>query len=516
MVKRGSGRGAALVVALAAIFGLVGCGGGGGGGNPPPNPGNRPPVFTNAGPVNFAENATGTVFTATATDPDNNPLTFSLSGGADRGAFQITSAGALSFASPPDFENPTDANGDNAYQVQIQVSDGTTSATLDLVVNVTNAGPDGFRVRRVATGFNQPVFLTFADADQSGRLFVVERAGRIRTLNPTTGAISPTVFLDVTSQTTTDGERGLLGFAPSPDFITTGIFYIYLTNLAGDIEVRRYRTLGNNPNQPADPSSADVILTIPHPTFSNHNGGWIGFRSGNLYIATGDGGGAGDPSNNAQNLNSLLGKMLRIDPLLDSFPTDPFRDYTIPPANPFASSGGRPEIWAYGLRNPFRASFDTATGNLWIGDVGQGAIEEVDLMRPTDGGANFGWRIFEGTQVFFGPAIQGTTPPVAEYGHGTGPRQGNSITGGYVYRGPVEALQGQYFFADFISRNIWSFPVARASIGATLASSEFTLRTAGFAPDQGTINSIVSFGVDQQGNLYIVDLDGEIFRVEAS
>ena len=506
---------AALAASLLIAIGLGGCGGGGGGTTPPPNPpGNRPPAFTNAGPVNFAENATGTVFTATATDPDNNPLTFSLSGGADQGRFRITAAGVLTFAEPPDFENPADANADNAYQVQIQVSDGSTSAVLDLVVNVTNAGPDGFRVRRVATGLAQPLYVT-AVPDGSGRVFVVERAGRIRILDPVTGAIAATPFLDIVGQTTTDSERGLLGFAVAPDFATTGTFYVYLTNLAGDSELRRYRTLPGNRDR-ADPTTGDVILAFDQP-FANHNGGWLDFGpDGFLYLASGDGGSSGDPQNNAQNPNTLLGKMLRIDPSSDAFPTDAFRDYAIPPGNPFAAAGGRPEIWALGLRNPFRASFDPATGNLWIGDVGQGAIEEVDLMRPTDGGANFGWRIFEGTQIFAGPSLPGLTPPVAEYGHGSGPRQGNSITGGYVYRGPVEALRGQYIFGDFITGNLWSFPLSRISLGATLASSEFTLRNASFAPTQGTIDNIASFGVDQQGNLYIVDFDGEIFRIEAT
>ena len=514
MARRRSVSEIAMAAALAATIGLSGCGGGGGGGNPPPPnpPGNRPPTFTNAGPVNFAENATGTVFTATATDPDNDPLTFSLSGGVDQPRFRITAAGVLTFAEPPDFENPTDSNGDNAYLVQIQVSDGSTSAVLDLVVNVTNEGPDGFRVRRVATGLNQPLFVAPVP-DGSGRVFVVERAGRIRILDPVAGTIAATPFLDIVGETTTDSERGLLGFATAPDFATSGTFYIYLTNLAGDSELRRYRTFAADRNR-ADPATGDVILAFDQP-FANHNGGWIGFGpDGFLYIASGDGGSSGDPQNNAQNLSNLLGKMLRIDPSSDAFRADTFRDYAIPAGNPISPANGRPEIWAYGLRNPYRASFDTITGNLWIGDVGQGAIEEVDLMRPTDGGANFGWRIFEGTQLFSGPTVPGLTPPVAEYAHGSGPRQGNSITGGYVYRGPVEALQGQYIFGDFITGNLWSFQIARASIGASLASSEFTLRNAGFAPNQGTIGNIASFGVDQRGNLYIVDFDGEIFRIE--
>ena len=476
-------------------------------------PGNRAPAFTSAATANAPENAGGTIYTATASDPDGNPLSFSLSGGADRGAFSITGGGALSFVQPPDFEVPTDADQNNVYLVQLSVSDGTTSAVLDLAVTVTNVGPDAFRVVRVGTGFAQPLYLA-AVPDGSGRVFVVEQLGRIRILTPSTGAIAAAPFLDLGGQLATDGERGLLGFAPAPDFAASGTFYVYLTAPGGQIQVRRYRTLAGNPNQ-ADPASGDTILAIDHP-LSNHNGGWLDFGAdGLLYAAVGDGGGGGDPDNNAQNTGVLLGKMLRIDPRSDAFPADPLRDYAIPVGNPFAAgAGGRPEIWAYGLRNPFRNSFDPLTQNLWIGDVGQGAREEVDLMRPTDGGANFGWRILEGTAPFNGAVIPGLVPPVAEYLHGNGSREGRSVTGGYVYRGPVEGLRGQYFFGDFVTGNLWSIPVARATVGSTIPSSQFILRRADFTPDQGTIGNIASFGVDQAGNLYIVDFDGEIFRID--
>jgi len=495
----------------AAVLALSGCGGGG----PPapsPPPSNSAPTFTSAGTTSVPENSSGTFYTATASDSDGGALAFSLSGGADQARFRITPGGALSFEAPPDFENPADADRNNAYLVQIAVSDGMTSSVLNLTVTVTNSGADAFRVRRVGTGFNQPLFVAPVP-DGSGRVFVVERAGRIRILNPTSGAIAATPFLDIVGQTTTEGERGLLGFAPAPDFATNGIFYISMTNLAGDSEVRRYRTLAGNRDR-ADVTSGDVILTFDQP-FSNHNGGWIGFGPDRfLYVASGDGGGSGDPGNNAQDTGNLLGKILRIDVSRDGFGGDPLRDYAVPADNPFAGGGGRPEIWAYGLRNPFRASFDPATGLLWIGDVGQSAVEEIDLMRPEDGGVNFGWRVVEGTQPFTGPAQSEFTPPVAEYGHGSGPRQGNSVTGGQVYRGPVEALQGHYVFGDFVTGNLWSIPVSRVSLGSTLGSDQFTLRQADFAPAQGTIDNIAAFGVDEAGNLYIVDLDGEIFRIE--
>lgn len=494
---------------------LSSCGGGGGSSMTSPGPtANRAPAITSPGAATINENSAGPIYTATATDPDGNAVTWSLSGGADRAAFAITPAGALSFVTPPDFEAPVDADGNNVYQVQLAASDGTTSTVLDLAITVANVGPDAFHVTRVGAGFASPLYLT-AVPDGSGRVFVVERAGRIRILTPATGAVAATPFLDVTAQTTTDGERGLLGFAPAPDFAASGTFYVYMTNTAGQIEIRRYRTLAGNRDR-ADPASAHAILTIDHPTNSNHYGGWLAFGpDGLLYLGTGDGGSAGDPPNNAQNTNALLGKILRIDPRGDAFPADPARDYAIPPGNPFAAAGGRPEIWAYGLRNPFRDNFDATTGNLWIGDVGQDAREEIDLMRPADGGANFGWRIMEGTAVYNGPAIPGLTPPVAEYLHGSGPRQGNTVTGGLVYRGPIESLNNHYLFADFIDGNIWSIPVAQVSPGTTLASDRFVLRRAAFAPNAGAIDNPVCFGLDQAGNVYIVDFDGDIFRIDA-
>ncbi len=494
---------------------LAACGGGGGGGAPPPPPppqANRPPAFTSAAAVGLPENSAGTIYQAVAADPDNDALTFSLAGGADQDDFRITAAGALSFAAPPDFEAASDADSNNIYLVRIGVSDGQTSAVLDLIVTVTNAGPDAFRVTRVGTGFSEPLFLAPVP-DGSGRVYVVQRGGRIRILDPGTGTVAATPFLDVAGQIATDGERGLLGLATAPDFAASGAFYVFLVNTGGDIEIRRYRTLAGN-RDVADPATGDAIIVIPHPTFNNHNGGWLAFGpDAMLYATVGDGGGGGDPANNAQNTNVLLGKMLRIDPSADAFPTDPARDYSIPPGNPFAGGGGRPEIWAYGLRNAFRASFDPATANLWIGDVGQNSREEIDLIRPGDGGANFGWRVMEGTMPFNGTPLPAMVAPVAEYLRGGGARQGNSVTGGHVYRGPVESLRGHYVFGDFVNGNLWSFPIALASLGSTLGSDRFILRRADFTPNAGAINNISSFGVDLAGNLYIVDFDGEIFRL---
>ena len=503
----------AVIVLMAVV--LAACGGGGGGGDNtqiPAAAGGHPAGLPSAPSATVPEGTIGVFYTATAIDPDGRPVSFTLSGGADMARFIITSAGALQFLSPPDFEAPADANADNVYLVSITASDGTQTATLPLSVTVTDVTGAALRVRRVVAGMDFPIFLAPVP-DSTGRVFVVERAGRIRILSPGNGAIATTPLLDITGQVSTDGERGLLGFATAPDFATSGRFYVYLTALDGTIELRRYQTLANNRDQ-ADPASGDAILRIAHPR-SNHNGGWIGFGpDGMLYVAVGDGGGSGDPDDNGQNRATLLGKILRIDPASDGFPGDPDRDYAIPAGNPF-SAPNAPEVWAYGLRNPFRNSFDALTGNLYIGDVGQGAVEEIDLMRPGDAGANFGWPIMEGTQPFRGPAnTPGLTPPIAEYSHGTGPREGSSVTGGVVYRGPLESLRGEYLFADFVQPNLWSIQTGVILQGTTIPSSRFQLRNADFAPTAGTIDNVVAFGTDVSSNVYIVDFDGEIFVIE--
>lgn len=497
---------AALALALAAC-GDGGSNGGGGGGN-------SPPAFTSPATATIAENSAGTVLTASASDPDGNALTFSIAGGADAAQLQISPAGALSFRAPPDFEAPADANRDNVYEVTLAVSDGRTSTTQAVRITVTDAAGGSFAVRRVGTGFAAPVFLT-AMPDGSGRVLVVERAGRIRVLDPATGAIAATPFLDIVGQVSTDGERGLLAVALAPDYMTSGRAYVFLTALDGRIEIRRYSSSAATRGQ-LDGGSGDLLLAIAHPR-STHNGGWLGFGAdGLLYIATGDGGGANDPDFNGQNRATLLGKILRIDLARDDFPSDPARDYAIPATNPFAAGGGAGEVWLYGLRNPFRNSFDRATGELWIGDVGQGAIEEIDRVQITQGGLNLGWPLYEGSRPLLGAGPAGLTMPVAEYAHGAGPLQGNSVTGGFVYRGPVEQLQGQYIFADFASDNIWSVPIASLPAGTTASSSSFTNRNAAFTPNAGSLSSIVSFGEDETGNLFMVSIGGAVFMIQPS
>ena len=378
---------------------------GGGGGTPTPTPGNQPPHFTSASAASVVENGLE-AYQAAATDPDGNALTYSITGGADSSRFTITAAGLLRFVSAPDYEAPADTGQDNGYEVQLSVSDGMASATLPVTITVTNSR-EGIRVLRVGTGFNQPLYVAPIPGDT--KVFVVEKGGNVLTLDPATGAKA--AFLTV-SNISTNSERGLLSVAAAPDYQTTGFVYAYVTNPAGDIEIRRYRRANNG----ATLLDA-TIITIPHPTNSNHNGGWLGFGpDGDLYFATGDGGGGGDVPNNAQNTNVLLGKLLRIalNPPGGSAPY-----YTIPADNPFANgTGGAREIFAYGFRNPFRASFSGS--NLITGDVGQDAWEEIDLVRPQDKGGNYGWHFREGAHPYTGTAPAGLIDPVLEYGHGTG------------------------------------------------------------------------------------------------
>ena len=325
--------------------------------------------------------------------------------------------------------------------------------------------------------------------------------GTIKILDLATGAIS--VFLDISDQVSTVGEGGLLGLAFDPNYAENGYFYVDLTNTSGDTEVRRYQVSAGDPNI-ADPSSMTPIISVDQPDGrTNHKAGWIGFGpDGNLYIALGDGGGGGDPDGNAQNGATLLGKMLRLDVHADDFPTDPARNYAVPADNPFVGTAGvLPEIWALGLRNPFRNSFDRATGQLYIADVGQGEFEEIDLGQP---GANYGWDVFEGPAPFEpGPLGPGTlTDPIHSYDHSVG----SAVIGGYVYRGPDAALQGKYFFADEVTGKVFTLEQQ----GTTWVATD---QTAEIAPDFGAIGNPTSFAEDAQGNLYIIDFDGEVFRL---
>jgi len=351
---------------------------------------------------------------------------------------------------------------------------------------------------RIIDGLSSPVAIAHA-GDDSGRLFIVEQNGRVRISYA--GVLLDTAFLDITDRVLFQGERGLLGLAFPPGFAWKNYFYVYYTSFSGDNVLARYSVTVDNPDV-ADVASESILLTFPHQTFSNHNGGQLAFSpvDGYLYIGLGDGGGAGDPFGNGQNTGSLLGKLLRIDVESGATP------YAIPPDNPFVfDPQSRPEIWAYGLRNPWRFSFDRVTGELYIGDVGQNSYEEVDYQPTSPGGENFGWNVMEGTHCYpvddGNCSTDGLNFPVIEYDH----TQGDcAIVGGYVYRGAqYPSLQGAYVYGDYCSGRIWGlrWDAAVGWYSTLLLRAAFQIST---------------FGEDQDGNLYVSAYNtGEVYLVTA-
>jgi glucose/arabinose dehydrogenase len=381
-----------------------------------------------------------------------------------------------------------------------------------------NLGSGDITLTRVTpVTLERPVFATSAPGDPN-KLYVIEQhTGQIEIVNTVNGAVAAEPFLDLPAgDISTGNEQGLLGFAFDPDYATNRKFYVYLTNADGDVEVRSYLRSATDATK-ADPGSGNVILTIDKDNGEgNHNGGWMGFGpDGYLYISVGDEGGAGDASNNAQNKDVLWGKMLRIDINGDDFPGNPNRDYAIPDDNPFVGVAGLDEIWAYGLRNPWRSSFDKLTGDLYIGDVGQGEREEINFEKAGGaGGVNYGWKVKEG-RIVFDDSVPGNPPansplltdPVVNYAHdpATG---GFSVTGGYVYRGTEGGMKGRYLYADFVTDKLWSFKIVGGkAVDVTNHTEQVLLK------DGATLQDIASFAEDGNGNLYIVGLNGVISKL---
>jgi len=344
----------------------------------------------------------------------------------------------------------------------------------------------------VATGLQRPVAVRVA-GDGGGRLFIVEQPGRVRIVDG--GGLRPAPFLDIRDRVRDSAnEQGLLGLAFHPDYAHNGRFFVNYTDLAGDTVVAEYARSDGDPDR-SDPSSEAIIMSIQQP-FSNHNGGDIAFGPDTyLWIATGDGGSGGDPHGNGQNLQTLLGKLLRVD-------VDNGSTYTIPPDNPFTDDPeARDEIWALGLRNPWRFSFDRETGDLYIGDVGQSSLEEINFESRLDpGGRNYGWNTMEGSSCYQSStcSTDGLTLPVAEYSHASG----CSVTGGYVYRGSrFPDLDGLYLYGDFCSGTLWA--LAPAGTGGW---------TVAVVAETGA--GIASFGEDEDGELYLTDLgSGTVFMI---
>ena len=332
----------------------------------------------------------------------------------------------------------------------------------------------------VTSGLTAPVFLTQPLDD--GRIFVVEQPGRIRLIKD--GVLQTTPFLDITSRVLYGGERGLLSVAFHPQYATNHFFYVYFTTQTnGDIRIERF-TATANPDV-ADPATTKLILTTAHSAQANHNGGLLSFGpDGMLYAGLGDGGGGGDPFGNGQNFNALLGSLLRLD-------VDHGDPYLIPPDNPFVGQPNRRgEIWAKGLRNPWRYAFDQPSGNLYIADVGQNAHEEVDVVAASAKGVNYGWNTMEGASCYNAATCNqtGLQLPVIDYGH-NGPC---SITGGYVYRGTaIDGLQGHYLYSDYCAAFLKSF---RFENGAAVDQKDWGI----------TSSSVTSFGRDFAGELYLI------------
>ncbi len=362
----------------------------------------------------------------------------------------------------------------------------------------------GIGVELVAKGFERPVWAGQPQGTD-GKLWVMEQAGRVWIVDEKTGEREAEPFLDIRSDVSRKGnEEGLLGLAFAPDFATSGRYYVNFTDKEKQTRIVRF-TSEDRKTTAAD--SGEVLMAYPSE-YENHNGGWLDFGpDGMLYIGNGDGGSGNDPKNRAQAMDSLLGKILRID-------VSSKTGYKTPPDNPFVEDkDAKPEIWITGVRNPWRCSFDRKTGDFWIGDVGQNHWEEIDFLPKGKGsGANLGWRLREGeietpAKKVGGPAPRGAIDPVYVYKHGMGEKEGLSVTGGYVYRGPIKELQGRYVFADYQNPRIWSFELKGGK------ASGFKDHTKDLQPEGGRINLISSFAEDTDGGLFIVDHSGPIYRI---
>lgn len=485
-----------LLPVLASLAILSACDGDGGSTptpTPSPSPVNTAPAFTSAATVNVPEGQTAPFYNAVAVDPQGTTVSYAISGGADSARFSIDSAsGAISFRAAPDFETPADADGNNVYVVQLSASDGAlASATFVLSVTVTDDRGGAVRARLVGSGFIDARQIN-AVPDSSGRLFVVERGGLVRILNPASGAIAATPFLDVSASLTSATDRGLQGLALAPDFATSGTFYIAFFNSANAVEVRRYRTLAGNRDQ-ADPATSDTIMLLPHPADA-YPGTWIGFdKDGMLFVA--------NPLFGGQPLD---GKMLRINPAGDAFPGDPDRDYTIPADNP-EPAGTTPEAWVHNIWNVRGASVDPLTNTLWIADQ-TGRAPTYYRVAPGDKGKTAEPGSFCQVTDAMMPQPAGTIRWRRDYTLCASPLGAVGSTGGHVYRGPVEALQGTYF---------WGYRFGAVGIGTYNLAAQDTLpfpAGSSFANLGGEV--INAWGEDQSRRLYVINGAGQVFVLE--
>lgn len=468
-------------VAISALV-LAGCGGEDAGGPPAAN---QPPAFTSPTTASLSENATGPFYTAVATDPEGTSLTYTIAGGPDAAAFKL-SGDQLSFVTSPNYDLPIDADGNNIYSVALQVSDGNSVATLNLNVSVTNS-KEGVSVRRIAAGFVDPIAISAIPGDN--RILIAERGGNIYYFDPATGAKS--LFYGFT--VSKEGDRGLRGLAVSPNYVSDGRFFVLTTNNSGVVYIQPCRRRGTF----FDPTCFEdgAVAFAAHDRADGY-GTFMGYApDGKLYVVTADAGGSKDPDGSSQNDASILGKLLRVD--------------NIPDPYAFASPiFYKATTLAKGFHNPRGGGF--YNGMLLVGDRGDAAKDEINSVSLNAGG-NYGWPLKEGTTPISSSNTSGLSDPAIEYNKFSG----GGVVGGYVYRGAVPSLRGQYVFADQ-SGAIFSTPITKITPGKTLSGAEIERRTADFAPDVGLLRNPVAIGEDNIGDMYIVTADGEVYKITSS
>ena len=477
----------AIAAPILILGALSACGGGSGGSNAPPEPiGNQPPVFSSAATATIVENSTAPAYQAVASDPNSDPLTYSIAGGADGARFTISATGQLSFVTPPNYDLPTDADGNNIYQVQIAASDGKASTALALSVTVTNS-KEGVAVHRVAAGFTNPVAMSPVSATA---MLVAEKGGAIYLLNLETGTKSLLIQIDNV------GAVGVTAMAAAPTFAANGTFFVMYTTQYGYLVINRFL---RNPAGPTVPDNNGPLLGISAPQYSG--GGWLGYdSSGILLAATGDAGGTTDSTGSAQDTTSRLGKLLRLAPN-----PDPYAGAT---AVFFLVS-----TIAKGFHQPNGGS---QFGNsILLADHGQDVAEEIDLVTPGTSVTNFGWPFKEGTRTLGNATATDLVDPVVEYFRTTGLRTGKAIIGGAAGPSAVASLRNQYVFGDG-GGAIFAINTAAITAGTTRPADAIERRDADFAPDVGTIDHPVAITSGPGGALFILDADGEVFRVDGS
>ncbi|WP_439534533.1 PQQ-dependent sugar dehydrogenase [Polymorphobacter sp.] len=475
---------------------LAACDGGGGASSPTPvvpAPVNQSPSFTSATAASVVENATGGVYQAIATDPEGNALSYSISGGADAARFTMTAAGQLAFALAPNFDLPADSDGDNVYQVQIAVSDGNAMATLALAVTVTNS-KEGIAVRRVATGYLNPAAMSVVSRTV---VLVAEKAGAVYLFNPQTGARSLLVQLE------TYGDIGVVSVAASPRFATDGAFYAiyagsgFFGERDGRLSITGYMRARSGFTVSRVPGATTVTLQ------QYGGGGWIAYEPDRTDDATlfalGDAGGIGDPANSAQDPTSRLGKLFRSVPVADF---DPYEGTA--PINTVLTSLGN------GVRQPNGVS--RFRNGFLFADRGENR-DEINFFIPGDG-ANFGWPFKEGSVAVRGTPPAGLVSPVMEYPVRGAAGSMRGIVGGAMGPDTIASLRDHYVFAD-LDGTIFSVPAARIQPGTVLTAASLERRTQDFVPDQGAIDHPVAVSGSPDGILFILDADGDVFRVDA-